>query len=161
MGNDALRLARVTAPTHDVRALVSELEEVLSAEYAMEQRHGLSIDAIFEPHVRFFVASQGAAAVGCGGVAFFDGFAEVKRMYVRPAARGTGVACAILERLESDARAAGLSTLCLETGTKQEAALRMYRRAGFTDCAAFGAYAKMPPEKIVASIFLSKPLTAP
>lgn len=153
-----LVIATVSAPTDDVRALVSELEDVLSAEYPAEQRHGLSLDAIFEPQVRFFVASHGDAAVGCGGVALFDGFAEVKRMYVRPAARGTGVARAMLERLEAEALAAGLSTLCLETGTKQEDALRLYRRYGFTECAAFGAYAEMPPHKIVASIFLSKRL---
>lgn len=72
----------------------------------------------------------------------------------RPSARGSGVARALLERLEAEARVAGLSTLCLEAGTKQDDALRLYRRYGFTDCAAFGAYAEMPPHKIVASIFL-------
>ncbi len=153
-----LAITVVSGPTDDVRALVSELEEVLSAEYPAEQRHGLSLDAIFGPHVRFFIASVAGAAVGCGGVALFDDFAEVKRMYVRPSARGTGVARAVLERLEAEARGAGLSTVCLETGTKQVDALRLYRRYGFTDCAAFGAYAQMSPHKIVASIFLSKTL---
>ena len=151
-------IALVSSPNDDIRLLVSELEEVLSAGYPAEQRHGLSLDAIFQEHVRFFVASLGGVAVGCGGVALFDGFAEVKRMYVRPSARGTGVARAILERLVVETRGAGLSTLCLETGTKQDDALRLYRRYGFTDCAAFGAYAEMPPHKIVASIFLSKTL---
>src|SRR4051812_12348952 len=100
----------VSRPDDDVRLLVSELEEVLAAEYPAEQRHGLSLDAIFQPHVKFFIAHVGAAAVGCGGVAMFDRFAEVKRMYVRPSARGTGVARALLERLEAEARAAGMST---------------------------------------------------
>jgi hypothetical protein len=48
--------------------------------------------------------------------------------------------------------------LCLETGTRQDDALRLYRRYGFTDCAAFGDYASMPPHTIVASVFLSKAL---
>ena len=52
----------------------------------------VALDAIFQPHVRFFVARLDGEAVGCGGVALFEGFAEVKRMYVREAARGRGVA---------------------------------------------------------------------
>jgi len=149
-------ISLVDRPDDDVRALVTELEDVLSAEYPAEQRHGLSLDAIFQPHVKFFVAKVDGVAVGCGGVALFDGLAEVKRMYVRPSARGTGVARAMLDRLEKEARSAGIHTLSLETGTKQEDALRLYRRYGFTDCEAFGAYAKMEPHQIVASIFLTK-----
>ena len=154
----APQLTLVTSPDDDVRALVGELEDVLSAEYPPEQRHGLSLDAIFQPHVRFFVASLDGVAVGCGGVALFDDFAEVKRMYVRPSARGAGVARAMLERIAAEARLVGLPALRLETGTKQLDALRLYRRHGFTDCAPFGAYARMPPHEIAASVFLSKAL---
>jgi len=39
---------------------------------------------ISQLHVRFFVASLDGEPVGCAGVALFEGFAEVKRMYVRP-----------------------------------------------------------------------------
>jgi hypothetical protein len=45
----------------------------------VRQRHGLSIEQLFEPHVRFFVARLDGLAVGCGGVAFFNDYAEVKR----------------------------------------------------------------------------------
>lgn len=55
-------------------------------------------------------------AVGCGGVAMFDDYAEVKRMYTRPVARGRGVAKALLHRIEHEARKAGKSVLSLETG---------------------------------------------
>jgi putative acetyltransferase len=146
----------IRAVTDEVRVLVGELEDVLSAEYPPEQRHGLDVDAIFQPHVRFFVAAWGGAPVGCGGLALFDDFAEVKRMYVRPAARGRGVAQALLERIEAEAREAGLGVLRLETGDKQHAALRMYRRWGFTDRPAFGAYAEMDPHAIATSVFLEK-----
>ena len=37
----------VPHPTDDVRALISELDGILSAEYTPEQRHGLALDAIF------------------------------------------------------------------------------------------------------------------
>lgn len=154
----ALTLTLATAPDDDVRALVGELEAVLSAEYRPEQRHGLSLDAIFRPHLRFFVAHLGGAAVGCGGVALFPDFAEVKRMYVRPAVRGRGVAQAVLARLEDEARHAGLSVLRLETGTRQYDALRLYERAGFAACGAFGDYARMPPSAIETSLFYEKKL---
>ena len=55
-------------------------------------------------------------AVGCGGVALFPDYAEVKRMYVHHTARGQGVADAILDRIEQEVRGAGLSVLRLETG---------------------------------------------
>jgi putative acetyltransferase len=146
----------VSAATDTVRLLIGELEDVLSADYPPENRHGLPLEAIFQPHVRFFVATLDGDPVGCGGVALFDGFAEVKRMYVRPVARGQGVARAILDRLEAETRAANLPVLRLETGDKQTDALRLYYRYGFTDCGPFGHYAALPPQAIAASIFLEK-----
>ena len=148
----------VSSATDEVRILVDELEAVLAAEYPPEQRHGLSLDAIFKRHIKFFVARVDGAAAGCGGVAFFDGFAEVKRMYARERFRGTGVAAAVLTRLENEARAAGYAILRLETGTNQLAALHFYQREGFRPCPVFGDYAAMPPQAIATSIFLEKRL---
>lgn len=155
-----ITIERVTVPTDDVRALISELEQVLHAEYPPEQRHGLSLEAIFQPHIQFFVAHGDTGAVGCGGVALSADLTEIKRMYVRPAARGQGVAEALLDGIEAAVRAAGLVRLCLETGDRQLAAMRVYARAGFSRCAAFGHYAAMPPEKITASILFEKYLRA-
>src|SRR5882724_2488165 len=112
---DEVRIEAAPNATDEVRALVGELETVLAAEYPPEQRHGLSLDAIFQPHVRFFLARLRGVAVGCGGVALFPEYAEVKRMYVRENVRGRGVADAILARIEAEARDAGLSVLRLET----------------------------------------------
>jgi putative acetyltransferase len=154
----SLTVTLTVAPNDTIRALIAELEDILSAEYPPEQRHGLPLEAIFQPHVRFFVATLDGAPAGCGGVALFDGFAEVKRMYVRPAARGQGVARAILERIEAETRGANLTVLRLETGAKQTDALRLYRRYGFTECPPFGDYALLPPHTISTSIFLEKPV---
>ena len=134
--------------TEDIRALVGELDQILSAEYTPEQRHGLALDAIFAPNIRFFLACLNGRAVGCGGVGFFADFAEVKRMYVREAARGRGVGPALLAHIEKVARDAGFGLLRLETGERQTAALRFYRRAGFRVCPAFGAYARMAPRPL-------------
>ena len=145
--------------TDEVRTLVGELEGVLAAEYPPEQRHGLHIEALFQPHVQFFVARVRGEAVGCGGVAIFSEFAEVKRMFVRESTRGKGVADALLDRIEATARAAGLGVLRLETGTRQLAALRFYERSGFRRCEAFGEYAKMAPYAIETSVFMEKRLS--
>jgi putative acetyltransferase len=147
-------------PTEEVRALVGELEAVLAAEYPPEQRHGLSVEAIFRPELRFFLAKMDGVAVGCGGVALFAEFAEVKRMYVREAERARGVAQALLARIEAETAAAGLTVLRLETGTAQRAAMRLYEKAGFRRCGAFGPYAVMPPERTAGSVFFEKRLEA-
>jgi putative acetyltransferase len=154
-GGDEITIELVPDATEEVRALIGELDRVLSAEYLPEQRHGLALDAIFKPDNWFFLARSNGLAVGCGGVAFFAGFAELKRMYVRDIARGRGVAQALLARIE---REAGISLLRLKTGVRQTAALRFYQRAGFRPCAAFGAYATMAPHALVTSVFLEKRL---
>jgi putative acetyltransferase len=152
-------IERITEATDDVRLLIGELDQVLAAEYLPEQRHGLALAALFEPHIRFFLARLNGAAIGCGGMALFDDFAEVKRMYVRETVRGRGVAQALLTRIETEARVAGFAILRLETGDRQLAALRFYARAGFQPSAAFGDYTAMPPEAVTTSIFMEKRLT--
>ena len=145
-------------PRQDARELVAELDETLGAVYEPDQRHGLTIEQVFEPNVRFFVARMGDMTVGCGAVALFDGYAEVKRMYTREAARGRGVGKALLAHIEGEARNAGKPVLRLETGTRQAAAIGLYVGSGFRPCGAFGHYADLPPHRIAASLFYEKPL---
>ncbi len=94
----------------------------------------------------FLVARDSAGtAVGCGGLRLLDpGSAEIKRMYVTPSARGTGVAVAILRALEHQAREAGVRTLLLETGTAQPEAMRFYEREGYHRIENFGPYRGAP-----------------
>jgi len=150
---------RAVEATHEVRDLIEELNEVLGAAYEAHQRHGLSIEQLFEPHVRFFIARLDGLAVGCGGVAVFDDYAEVKRMYTRPMARGRGVAKALLRRIEDEARGAGILVLRLETGTRQHEAIGLYQRMGFRPRGPFGAYAAMPARNIETSLFFEKTLS--
>src|SRR5580692_12197491 len=123
---DTITIERVQTATDEVRSLIDELDLTLAREYLPEQQHGLRLDTIFEPHVRFFIARLDGRAVGCGGVALFGEFAEVKRMYVRDDARGRGVARALLSRIESEAQSSGLGLLRLETGDRQFDAIRLY-----------------------------------
>jgi putative acetyltransferase len=156
--NIAITIERMTGATPEASTLIAELDAVLGALYEPEQRHGLSIQQVFQPNVRFFVARLGDEAVGCGAVALFDDYAEVKRMYTREAARGRGVGKALLARIEREARDARKSVLRLETGTYQAAAIGLYEGCGFRPCGAFGHYAALPPHRIAASLFYEKPL---
>lgn len=80
-------------------------------------------------------------AVGCGGLRELgDGTGEVKRMYVDPAWRGTGVAELVLRALEDRARERGWTSLRLETGDAQPDAVRFYTRSGYRRIPNFGAY---------------------
>jgi ribosomal protein S18 acetylase RimI-like enzyme len=152
----ALDIRLVPNATDDVRVLIGELNDELEALYEPQQRHGLALEAIFQPHIRFFVARLDGRAAGCGGVALFDGFAEIKRMYVRPAHRGRGIADALMARFVAETAAAGLSLLRLETGEHQYAAIRFYKRSGFGGCDAFPPYAQMPQSAISTSIFMER-----
>lgn len=154
-------IAAATAPTAEVVTLIGELNDELEALYTPEQRHGLALEALFQPHVRFFVAWRDGGPVGCAGVAFFDGFAEVKRMYVRPEVRGRGVADALMAHLAAQTVASGRDLLRLETAVHQHAALGLYRRHGFAPCAAFPPYTAMPSEAVVTSLFMEKRLLPP
>jgi putative acetyltransferase len=90
----------------------------------------------------FFVAEVDGAPVGCGGLRQLDAeHGEIKRMYVAPPARGTGVSAALLRALEQEARDRGWRRVVLETGVEQRAAIRLYEREGYTRIPNFGYYA--------------------
>ena len=65
---------------------------------------------------------------------------EVKRMWVDPSARGTKLGAAVLATLQTDARVQGITELRLETGEYLTAAVELYRRFGFEQCAPWGEY---------------------
>jgi putative acetyltransferase len=154
----SITIQRAVEATPELCDLIRELNDVLGAAYEDHQRHGLSIVQLFEPHMRFFLARVDSLAVGCGGVAMFDDYAEVKRMYTRPAARGRGVAKALLRRIEDEARGSDKPVLRLETGIRQREAIGLYERAGFRLRGPFGPYAAIPARDIETSLFFEKML---
>jgi putative acetyltransferase len=151
-------IERVTQPSEEIVALLEELNQALDLGYSPHQKHALSVAQLFEPHIRFFVARRDGAAVACGGIGFYASYAELKRMYAKPRARGMGVARALLQRLEAEACAAGIAIVRIETGNRQNAAMRFYEREGYRQCSAFGPYAQMPSNAIATSVFYEKRL---
>jgi putative acetyltransferase len=80
-----------------------------------------------------FLASRDDAVVGTVAVRRHDdGSAELKRMFVRPAARGTGAADLLVDRAVAFASAGGCTELRLETARgAMDRAIAVYRRNGF------------------------------
>ncbi len=84
------------------------------------------------------VASLHGEPVGCGAVKLHGaGPAEIKRMWVSPAARGLGLGRRVLASLEAHATAAGASAFRLETNRALAEAISLYRSAGYREVPAF------------------------
>jgi GNAT superfamily N-acetyltransferase len=106
------------------------------------------------PGGTFVVGLEGEEPVCCGGLKRLpDGACEIKKMFVVPAARGRGVARALLVELERRAVDLGYAVARLDTGPRQARAQRMYERAGYVAIENFNA-------NPVASFFGEKRLDA-
>lgn len=134
-------------------ALLQASHALMESLFPPEDNHYLSVDALLVPEISFFVAEDGDEILGTIALARKDGYGEVKSMFVSPAARGRGVARALLAHLEGVARGLGLTMLRLETGNLLEAAMALYTAQGFRLCGAFGDYAVNG-----TSVFMEKPL---
>jgi GNAT superfamily N-acetyltransferase len=84
----------------------------------------------------FWLARSGDNIIGCVALRHIaePNAAEIKRMYVRPEARGQGVARQLLESAEGFAIAAGYQWIYLDTADDMKAAARFYQRNGFQPC---------------------------
>ena len=143
-----MRTARVTDLSDPaLAALFLELWRELDELYGPNPGTEFRPEAMDVPGTEvFLVYDDDDRAVGCAALQTWerDDALEVKRMYVRPEARGTPAASALLEALAGAATARGIFELRLETGIHQHAAQAFYRREGFVPCECWGAYATDP-----------------
>ena len=118
-----------------------ELVRTLFREYA----DGLGVDLSFQgfdEEVAALPAGYGVLLVagsdGCVGVRpFSDGICEMKRLYVRPSARGTGLGKKLAEAAIAHARTLGYATMRLDTMPAMGAAQALYASLGFVEIAAY------------------------
>ncbi|MEV7326522.1 GNAT family N-acetyltransferase [Micromonospora sp. NPDC093244] len=95
--------------------------------------------------IRYLAVVVNGRAVACGGLQALDATTgEVKRMYVRPAYRGRGIARQLLAALEECAFRQGHSVVCLETGTYLPAAIGLYTSCGYEPIPVYGEYVGNP-----------------
>jgi putative acetyltransferase len=95
--------------------------------------------------IRYLGAVVDRRVVGCGAIQPIDAqTGEIKRMYVRPAYRGRGIARQVLVALEELAWSDGLRTLRLETGDFMPEAVKLYASSGYEPIPTYGEYAGNP-----------------
>jgi GNAT superfamily N-acetyltransferase len=138
---------------------------------AIQHEFGVSFDAdavlehdladlhVFLPSTgRLLLAYDDAAVAGCACVRTIGSqIAEIKRMYVRPAHRRRGIGQALVEAAIQEMRAAGYSTLRLDSARFMTDAHALYRSAGFREIAPYSE-SEVPEEFRVHWIFMERSL---
>jgi putative acetyltransferase len=148
---DAITIARSELTADVSRALLDSLNAELSAMYPEPEANHFRLDSdeVAEGRGTFLVIYRDGAPVGCGALRLLnERTAELKRMYVSPAVRGTGLGRRLVAALEEEARALGAQRLVLETGVRQIAALALYRATGFHPIPLYGEYVLSPQTSV-------------
>jgi putative acetyltransferase len=136
------------------RALIARHLAGMHAHSPPESVHAFDVEKLRQPGVTFWSAWVGEELAGCGALKVLDPErGELKSMRVSDVFLGQGIGRAILEHLLVEARARGLRSLWLETGSAPAfvPALRLYESAGFRRCGPFGDYRVDP-----FSIFMTR-----
>jgi ribosomal protein S18 acetylase RimI-like enzyme len=143
-----MEIVRVGFGHPDAIAMIAAVQGEYVVRYGGEDQTPLDPAMFDPPRGSFFVGYLEGRAVASGGwrrrddVEALDSShtAEIKRMYVDPAARGLGLARALLAHLERTAAEAGAAVAILETGTRQPEALALYASSGYLEVPKFGFY---------------------
>ena len=131
----------------DIRALLGAHHAFAHDHSPPEDVHALDVDGLVDPTITFVSCRMGGQLLGVGALKELEeGHAELKSMHTAVAARGRGVARAILDHLIERARDNRITRLSLETGSMDAfaPARALYERAGFESCGPFGDYLASP-----------------
>ena len=159
MPHEPITFARSDLTDDASRALIAALNAELSGLYPEPGATHFRLDPeeVTGGRGAFLVVYREATPVGCGGLRVLDPeTAELKRMYVAPPVRGTGLGRRLVAALEAEARTLGVRRLVLETGVRQAAALALYRATGFRTIPLYGEYCLSPE----TSVCMGKELSA-
>lgn len=105
------------------------------------------------PAGALFLASVGGLDIGCAALRpLSDGVCEMKRLYVDPAARGSGAGRQLALAAIHTARAKRYHTLRLDTLPSMESAIALYRSLGFRKIARY--YDSAPPSALFFELTL-------
>jgi DNA-binding MarR family transcriptional regulator/GNAT superfamily N-acetyltransferase len=121
-----------------MRAYFSELSQRFDAGFDPARSISAGDGELTPPAGLLLVARLHGEPVGCGALKFHGGEpAEIKRMWVAPAARGLGLGRRLLTDLEAHAAGRQVRTLRLETNRSLGEAIGLYGSAGYREVAAF------------------------
>ena len=138
------KIKRTNSIDPDFQTLIRELDADLRV------RNGALMDVydaynIIEPIETAVVVYLDEVPVGCACFKRYDtDTVEIKRMFVRPAARGKGISTLLLTELEVWASSSGFRSAILETGSSQFEALGLYRKQGYLQTANYSPYTDLP-----------------
>lgn len=125
--------------------LIQELSELLGNMYGDDGAGNFAPADVTVPRSAFVIARQHGRPIGCGAVRpLTETTAEIKRMYIAPAARRLGIGRRILEELERLAAEFDYHDIWLETGRDQPEAIALYKSSGYTRRACYGIYVDDP-----------------
>jgi DNA-binding MarR family transcriptional regulator/GNAT superfamily N-acetyltransferase len=134
----AVRIDRLTSANDDALAI---LEEYYEAAHVVQRDEPDAIGKIAEePGSGVWLAMLNDEVVGCAVLRKLTAIplaAECKRLYVRPASRGRGIADLLLDAQETYARSQGLAWIYLDTYDDLKTAIALYERRGYTRCARY------------------------
>lgn len=148
-----IEITRVDPRIPEIAAMVHYLDDYMAELYPAESNHLVDLNALAQPDVHFFGVQVDGEYQGCGAIMLCDGsYAEVKRVFVSPKARGLGLGRKIVSTLETATRDVGINTMRLETGISQPEALSLFDSTGFHRRGAFGTY----PEGDAYSVYMEK-----
>ena len=159
MNSDSITITRAELTSDVSRALIAELNAELTGMYPEPgaTHFGLDPAEVAEGHGAFLVILRDGVPVGCGAIRRIDSdTAELKRMYVSPTLRGSGLGRRLVAALEAEARKLGVRRLVLETGTRQLAAIALYRATGFQPIPLYGEYEHSPDTSVCMGKELSR-----
>jgi ribosomal protein S18 acetylase RimI-like enzyme len=136
-GAIALRAAASPADIETARALFVEYQNALGISLCFQNFDGELAGlpgAYAEPEGRLLLAFAGDEPAGCVALRKLeDGICEMKRLWVRPAFRGTRLGRRLVEALLTEARAAGYRAVRLDTLPSMREAQALYVTLGFVD----------------------------
>jgi GNAT superfamily N-acetyltransferase len=131
----------------DAQLLVEAVQEEYVARYGSRDESPIDPRDFEDPLGQFFVGYLDGVPVATGAwrrssvrALGAEVTAEVKRMYVVPAAQRRGLARQMLAHLETTAAEAGIEALVLETGIAQPEAIALYESSGYVPIPGFGHY---------------------
>jgi GNAT superfamily N-acetyltransferase len=126
---------------HLIRELFQEYEEFLGFDLCFQdfQQELASLPGAYgPPSGTLLLAREGEGVLGCVALrAIEPDVCEMKRLYLRPAARGKGTGLALCRDVIDRARKLGYKSMKLDTVSKLSKAIDLYRTLGFKTCPAY------------------------